>query len=216
MYFKESDRIVDELPALTATLKVVDEQIFKSRGKLLIRPRLWQRQFDLNINQLETALSKLSEFELLVCVNMVACSNCESLNNPAQTGDRCTICDRALGDAEEVQVFLYTPPYNPDTAVEESDYEPEIWDWSKLDGRQHKTVHEAIKSGFPDRQALEQLLRHELSTNLNDFDDSGGMNDTVFSVVKYFEAKGKVRELVVAAHKAQSSNQALADLAKKI
>ena len=108
MYFKESDRIADELPALSVTLKVVDEQIFKSRGKLLIQPRLWQGQFDLNINQLETVLSKLTEFDLLVCVNMVACSNCETLNNPDITGDQCTICDGGLGDAEEVQIFLYT------------------------------------------------------------------------------------------------------------
>jgi len=128
MFFKESDRIVDELPALKVTLKAVDEQIFKSRGKLLIQPRLWRQQFDLNINQLETALSKLVEYDLLASVERLVCSNCETLNNPDITGDQCTICDRSLGDAKEVQIFLYTPPYDPDSAVEESDDESEIWD----------------------------------------------------------------------------------------
>ena len=86
MYFKESDLIVEEFPALTATLKVVDEQIFKSRGKLLIQPHLWRRQFDLDINQLETILLKFAENELLASVERLICSNCETLNAPDRTG----------------------------------------------------------------------------------------------------------------------------------
>ena len=213
MYFKESGHIAAEFPDLEAVLKLVDEQLFKTRTKLLIQPSLWRTLFQLNINELESVLDLLVKQGLLRDKAMFCCENCSVLNDADEDERKCTSCGESLEEANEVGIFLFEPSYYPDQEYPED--EVEVWDWDKLSGPQLKQVHEAIKSGYPVRTALERLLLLELNVHLNDFDDSGGMTDTVYNVTKYFDADGTIKKLVMAAAKLQSSNPQLEELSKK-
>ncbi len=110
--------------------------------------------------------------------------------------------------------FCFEPIYDPDHEYPDKE-EADMWDWDNLSGPQLKKVHKAILSGFPERQELESLLLYDLNVRLNDFDDSGGMNDTVFCTIKFFDSRGRIKELVLAAARLLPNHPYLEELSKK-
>jgi hypothetical protein len=75
----------------------------------------------------------------------------------------------------------------------------------KLTGEQYRQLHEALLSAFPDRSALEQMLYFRLEVRLDDISLGTNMRDTVFQLIRWAEAQGKVRELLDSA-RAQNNN----------
>ena len=107
MYFKESEHIAAELPDLTPVIEVVDGQLFRSRSKLLIQPKLWKTQFQLNLNELSSVLDSLVEQSLLRHKTLLRCENCCVLNQIDSDEPTCTSCGESLENANATDVFLF-------------------------------------------------------------------------------------------------------------
>lgn len=79
----------------------------------------------------------------------------------------------------------------------------------QLKGQQLKALHEALLNAFPKHGELERLVHFRLDIALNQI--AGGQNhsDTVFQLIRWCEARGRLSELIRAAREENPQNQKL-------
>ncbi len=76
-----------------------------------------------------------------------------------------------------------------------------------------KDLRDALCSAFPERSKLAQLVMFAFGENLAAISDGKDLNATVFELMSWAEAGGKLGELIAAAKKEQPENEALAAIA---
>lgn len=74
---------------------------------------------------------------------------------------------------------------------------------------QRPKLHQALLSAFPTRPALTQMVQFCLDENLDAITQGGGLSATVFDLIQWAEAQGRIEELIREAHRTNSGNQAL-------
>ncbi|MCC2667594.1 MAG: hypothetical protein K0Q72_65, partial [Armatimonadetes bacterium] len=77
-------------------------------------------------------------------------------------------------------------------------------------------LHAALLSAFPKRSDLERMLRFELDARLDEITDVGNLNDTVFRVIEWAEANGRIHDLIRGARNQNPGHAGLAALALRI
>src|SRR5947199_2978393 len=78
-----------------------------------------------------------------------------------------------------------------------------------IDGRQQKQLCEALLSAFPARQDLEIMASYELNENLSNIAGTSNLQHTVFELIRWSMARGKLKELIIASLKQNSQNPQL-------
>src|SRR5947199_2312827 len=86
----------------------------------------------------------------------------------------------------------------------------------QISGPQLKELQEALISAFPTRQDLSMMVTHGLDENLLALVDSGGLEYTVFELLRWAVAKGRCEELVKAALSQNSQNPQLLRVAARL
>ena len=81
-----------------------------------------------------------------------------------------------------------------------------------LPASQFKVLHSALLSAFPDYGDLAQMVRFELGENLDAIVGEGALNDVVFKLITWVDAKGRIADLVIGARKENPDNPELAQV----
>ena len=79
-----------------------------------------------------------------------------------------------------------------------------------------KDIFDALLSAYPNQGDLKIMVAFELEENLNEIAGGGNLQDTIFELIKWAEAKGRLNELVQKAHNHNAGNPKLAAVAQKI
>ena len=79
----------------------------------------------------------------------------------------------------------------------------------KLDKSQREQLHKALLGAFPSRLDLKRMVDFGLDQNLDSIVGNSNLDHTVFELIKWAEAQGKVSELIRAAYQANSGNAQL-------
>src|SRR5436305_9658396 len=79
----------------------------------------------------------------------------------------------------------------------------------QISGPQLKELQAAFISAFPTRPDLEMMVTHGLNENLSALAGSGGLEHTVFELLRWAVAKGRCEDLIKAAIEQNSGNQEL-------
>jgi len=85
-----------------------------------------------------------------------------------------------------------------------------------LDGTQLREVREALLSAFPTHQDLEMMVFDQLNEHLSSLVRDGTLEHTVFELIQWAMAKGRLEELVIGAHKQNSQNPQLKGVAERL
>lgn len=85
-----------------------------------------------------------------------------------------------------------------------------------LSGAQARNVKEALLDGFRRRNALAQLLRHQLDVSLDSITTEDGLDAAMFAVVEWADARGRVIDLITAARNLRPHNQRLYAVAAEL
>ncbi len=83
---------------------------------------------------------------------------------------------------------------------------------SRLTGTQVNELSNALLNAFPERGALAQLVRIGLDDRLDEITNGKNLRDTVFELIEWAEARGRIAELVAAARAENFGNSTLAEL----
>ncbi|KYC35638.1 hypothetical protein WA1_07420 [Scytonema hofmannii PCC 7110] len=78
-----------------------------------------------------------------------------------------------------------------------------------LVGTQKKQFGEALIDAFPRKNDLEMMLSYELDWNLNQIVCGSNYKEIVFELIQWAEARGKIKELLQTAKKANPGNPQL-------
>ena len=81
-----------------------------------------------------------------------------------------------------------------------------------LSGSQHKQIQDALIAAFGNEDNLRQMLRLQMSVNLESVAKPGNMAQRTFDVVTWADEQGRVGELVQAACAAESPKSGTAGL----
>src|SRR5436305_7764292 len=84
-----------------------------------------------------------------------------------------------------------------------------------INSTQQKQLSEALLSAFPTRQDLEMMVLYELNENLSTIAEGNSLRYTVFKLIQWSIARGKLAELIDAALKQNSKNPQLISIAKQ-
>src|SRR5436305_9069217 len=79
----------------------------------------------------------------------------------------------------------------------------------QLDGPQQKQLQVALISAFPTRLSLEQMVFHGLSVHLAAITAEGSLEQVVFELLRWAQARGTLEELIISAISQNSGNQEL-------
>jgi Effector-associated domain 1/vWA-MoxR associated protein C-terminal domain/vWA-MoxR associated protein middle region (VMAP-M) 1 len=79
----------------------------------------------------------------------------------------------------------------------------------ELTGKQSKQLSEALIDAFPENKDLEMMLLYELEKKLNEISLGDTYKQVIFDVIKYFEAQGKIEDLIKAALQENPNNPKL-------
>src|SRR5229473_1836600 len=86
----------------------------------------------------------------------------------------------------------------------------------KLDGSQRRQLHQALMHAFRKQEALKQELNFRLDVRLGEITNSQDFTDTVFEVIDWVEAQGRLPELIDAACEYNSGNPELRDFVEQV
>lgn len=75
--------------------------------------------------------------------------------------------------------------------------------------QQWASLHEALLSAFPSASDLERMVRFGLGENLHTIAGDRNLQATVFDLLTWAQAQGRLSELIIEAGKANSSNPEL-------
>ena len=112
-----------------------------------------------------------------------------------------TICEQLYNIQNKTKKFTPKPPVVSTPPVVQRDME--------LDGRTRKQFHEALLSAFPSKASLEQMVSFELDENLDTISTGGNYAEVVFTLIKWAQAQGRVKELLTAARSQNPGNPKL-------
>ena len=85
----------------------------------------------------------------------------------------------------------------------------------EMDDPQHKQLREALLKAFPTHKDLEMMVSNQLGENLSArVGRDGNLEQTVFELVRWAEAEGKLKELVIGARKQNDGNPQLRNVAE--
>src|SRR5204863_9024333 len=79
-----------------------------------------------------------------------------------------------------------------------------------------RELREALESAFPTHQALEMMVFDQLEENLSSITRTDTLEYTVFNLIKWAVAKGRLEELVIGALKQSGQNPQLISVAKQL
>lgn len=79
----------------------------------------------------------------------------------------------------------------------------------ELSGTQFKQLHEALQRAFPNLRTLQEFVVTELDERLDTIAGSSGFSDSVFQLITWALARGRLVELVEKAYRANSGNPEL-------
>jgi len=79
----------------------------------------------------------------------------------------------------------------------------------ELSGKELKQLHDALLSAYHTYTSLEFLVATELEKNLSAIAGSGELADVIFRLIRWAEAEGRLRELIMAAHDGRKGNTKL-------
>jgi hypothetical protein len=82
-------------------------------------------------------------------------------------------------------------------------------DPENMTGEQRERFAAALRSAFPSRSALEEMLSFKLDKNLDDYAGMDGLRVVVLSLVKAATAEGWIRDLVAGAYRHVRGNESL-------
>lgn len=85
----------------------------------------------------------------------------------------------------------------------------------KLTGDQRKQLTAALLSAFPNRGALEQMVKHGMEENLAEIAGDPNLGQAIFDLIEWADAKGRLEELIRKAYEANPGNPELADFVKQ-
>lgn len=85
-----------------------------------------------------------------------------------------------------------------------------------LSGRELKKLHNALLSAFPDREVLAQMVAFELSEQLNYITGGSNLSNTVFELIEWARAQGRLGELIQSARRHNPGNAALRSFTEDI
>src|SRR5262249_44110841 len=91
---------------------------------------------------------------------------------------------------------------------------PPMLEHRKLSGNAVKSFQSALRSAFPDKNALARMVLEGLEQNLDDISTADSLTGIVFALVKWAESQGRISDLVKGALTANPGNpelQAFAD-----
>jgi len=84
---------------------------------------------------------------------------------------------------------------------------------SPITARSRERLHTALASAFPTRGSLERMLRFELDVKLNDISaEADNLSSSVFRVIEWAEAHGRMDKLLAGARAANRDSPALNSL----
>lgn len=86
-------------------------------------------------------------------------------------------------------------------------------DWHRLTGPQSRAMCDVLVAAFPSEGDLRRLARDAFDANLNAIVGGGPLNDRVFELLRWAEARGWTRRLFIAAREANPTNDGLRTLA---
>ena len=86
----------------------------------------------------------------------------------------------------------------------------------KIDGMQRKHLQNALLSAFPSWLDLKQMVDFELNENLDSIVRNSNLKHTVFELIKWAEAHGRMNDLIRAALKANPDNLELHAFAAQV
>lgn len=86
----------------------------------------------------------------------------------------------------------------------------------KLTGPQYQQLQRALLSAFPRRVDIEQMLLFQLGESLDAIVASGNMADTVFGLIQWAVARGRLQELIAGARDANPGNAELRAFAEQV
>ncbi len=79
-----------------------------------------------------------------------------------------------------------------------------------------KDIFDALLSAYPNQSNLKIMVSFELEENLNEIASGGNLQDTIFELIRWAEANGRLNELVLKAHNHNPGNPKLAAVAQKV
>src|ERR1043165_3880195 len=86
----------------------------------------------------------------------------------------------------------------------------------KLNRMQFRQLHEALLSAFLSRAALAKMVRFGLDERLSDIADEPSLRATVFTLIEWAEAHGKLAQLLSAAVDSNPGNPDLRAVALQL
>jgi nucleoside phosphorylase len=126
---------------------------------------------------------------------------------------------RASAFAFEVLAKLLPQEVNSSSSLTQEKTQPPISipstpvkikiDLVNLTGEQRQQLREALMDAFSKSENLELMLRERLEVELNSISSGGNYQYTVFEVIRWFQAQGRLGELLEAAKKANPGNSKL-------
>ncbi len=86
----------------------------------------------------------------------------------------------------------------------------------RLTGAQYKKLQDALLEAFPTPDTLAEMVRVGLDENLHAIASGGSLSAVIFSLIQWVEARGRRRDLLVAAVAANPGNAALRSVAGEL
>jgi len=86
----------------------------------------------------------------------------------------------------------------------------------EINGTHQKQLCEALLSAFPTRQDLDMMVFYGLNEHLAAITEGSNLEHTVFELVQWSKARGRLEELVTGAFKQNSHNIQLLSIAKQL
>lgn len=75
---------------------------------------------------------------------------------------------------------------------------------------------DALLSAYPTRDELEIMMKLEMDVSLDTIVGDGNMRSTIFKLIKWAEAKGRLNELILKAHNYNPGNPKLAAITQRV
>ena len=86
----------------------------------------------------------------------------------------------------------------------------------EINGSQKKRLREALLSAFPTYKDLEMMVCDEFGENLSSIAGNGNLKHTIFELIRWAIAQGRLEELIDAAHEQNTHNPQLKSISKEL
>ena len=86
----------------------------------------------------------------------------------------------------------------------------------RLSNSQYQQLHSALLSAFPSQSSLAQMLRFGMDQSLAEIVSGGNLSSSVFSLIEWATAQGRVDELIASALAANARNPELRTIAAQL